>query len=94
MTSKNKRTLAVSTIVCIVLSLAAFIISRIDNSNASSYLLLYIISILLNIVLNLALSTKNVSANGAKRLVIYAQSLRVRKIGVCTLLWCQALSSA
>lgn len=69
MNTENKRTLIISTILCILLTLGALIISRMNNGNASSYTLLYIIAILFNIVLNLVLSMKNVSTNGAKRLV-------------------------
>lgn len=69
MNQKNKRTLIISTIACIILSFTTLIISKLKNSNADMYILLYVIAILLNIVLNFGLSIKVASTNGAKSLI-------------------------
>lgn len=69
MNQKNKRTLIISTTICIILSLVTLVISKIKGDNADMYILLYVIAILLNIVLNLGLSIKVASTNGAKSLV-------------------------
>lgn len=69
MKQKNKRTLILTTAICILLSLTTFLLSKIGNESAESYLLLYVIAVLLNVVLNLGLSIKIASTNGAKALV-------------------------
>jgi len=69
MNHKNKHTLIISTIVCIILSLTTLVISKIKGSNTNMYILLYVTAILLNIVLNLGLSIEVASTNGAKSLV-------------------------
>ena len=69
MKQKNKRTLILTTAICIPLSLTTFLLTKIGNESAESYLLLYVIAVLLNVVLNLGLSIKIASTNGAKALV-------------------------
>lgn len=69
MEQKNKRTLILTTVICIFLSLTTFLLAKIGYESAESYLLLYVIAVLLNIVLNLGLSIKIASTNGAKTLV-------------------------
>ena len=69
MKQKNKRTLILTTAICILLSLTTFLLTKIGNESAESYLLLYVIAVLLNVVLNLGLSIKIASTNGAKALV-------------------------
>lgn len=69
MNQKNKWTLIISTIVCIVLALATLGISKVKDGNADSYVLLYVIAILFNIVLNLGLSIKSAATNGARSLI-------------------------
>lgn len=69
MEQKNKRTLILTTVICIFLSLTTFLLAKIGYESAESYLLLYVIAVLLNIVLNLGLSIKIASTNGAKALV-------------------------
>ena len=69
MKQKNKRTLILTTAICIFLSLTTFLLTKIGNESAESYLLLYVIAVLLNVVLNLGLSIKIASTNGAKALV-------------------------
>ena len=69
MKQKNKRTLILTTAICILLSLTTLLLTKIGNESAESYLLLYVIAVLLNVVLNLGLSIKIASTNGAKALV-------------------------
>ena len=73
MNQKNKRTLIVSTIACIIFALATLAISKINGKNAGIHILLYVIAILLNIVLNHGLSIKIASTNGAKSLVFFGK---------------------
>ena len=69
MNQKNKRTLFLTSAICIVLSIVTFILSQMGGASAENYILLYVIALLMNIVLNLALSIKIASTNGAKALV-------------------------
>ena len=69
MNQKNKRTLFLTSAICIVLSIVTFILSKMGEASAENYILLYVIALLMNIVLNLALSIKIASTNGAKALV-------------------------
>ena len=69
MNLKNKRTLFLTSAICIVLSIVTFILSQMGGASAENYILLYVIALLMNIVLNLALSIKIASTNGAKALV-------------------------
>ena len=69
MNKKNKRTLFLTSAICIVLSIVTFILSQMGGASAENYILLYVIALLMNIVLNLALSIKIASTNGAKALV-------------------------
>ena len=65
MNPKNKRTLFLTSTICIILSIVAFALSHMGGASNENYILLY----LLNIVLNLALNIKIASTNGAKALV-------------------------
>ena len=69
MNPKNKRTLFLTSTICIILSIVAFALSHMGGASNENYILLYVIAVLLNIVLNLALSIKIASTNGAKALV-------------------------
>lgn len=69
MNPKNKRTLFLTSTICIILSIVAFALSHMGEASNENYILLYVIAVLLNIVLNLALSIKIASTNGAKALV-------------------------
>ena len=69
MNQKNKRTLFLTSAICIVLSIVTFILSQMGGASAENYILLYVIALLMNIVLNLALSIKIASTNEAKALV-------------------------
>lgn len=69
MNLKDKRTLFLTTILCIIFSLVTYMLSQPSEASAANYTLFYVIAILLNIVLNLALSIHVVSRNGAKSLV-------------------------
>ena len=69
MNQKNKRTLFLTSAICIVLSIVTFILSQMGGASAENYILLYVIALLMNIVLNHALSIKIASTNGAKALV-------------------------
>lgn len=66
---QNKRTLFLTSTICIILSIVAFALSHMGEASNENYILLYVIAVLLNIVLNLALSIKIASTNGAKALV-------------------------
>lgn len=67
--SQNKRTLFLTSTICIILSIVAFALSHMGGASNENYILLYVIAVLLNIVLNLALNIKIASTNGAKALV-------------------------
>lgn len=67
---KDKRTLIISTILCGALLGMAVAISKMDDGNADTYILLYVIAVFLNIVLNLGLSSNIALVNGAKKLVV------------------------
>ena len=69
MNPKNKRTLFLTSTICIILSIVAFALSHMGGASNENYILLYVIAVLLNIVLNLALNIKIASTNGAKALV-------------------------
>ena len=70
MNPKNKRTLFLTSTICIILSIVAFALSHMGEASKQNYILLYVIAVLLNIVLNLALSIKIASdKTGAKALV-------------------------
>ena len=69
MNHKNKRTLFLTSTICIILSIVAFALSHMGGASNENYILLYVIAVLLNIVLNLALNIKIASTNGAKALV-------------------------
>ena len=56
MNPKNKRTLFLTSTICIILSIVAFALSHMGESSNENYILLYVIAVLLNIVLNLALN--------------------------------------
>ena len=58
MNPKNKRTLFLTSTICIILSIVAFALSHMGEASNENYILLYVIAVLLNIVLNLALSIK------------------------------------
>ena len=58
MNPKNKRTLFLTSTICIILSIVAFALSHMGGASNENYILLYVIAVLLNIVLNLALSIK------------------------------------
>ena len=64
MNPKNKRTLFLTSTICIILSIVAFALSHMGGASNENYILLYVIAVLLNIVLNLALSIKIASTNG------------------------------
>lgn len=68
MNPKNKRTLFLTSTICIILSIVAFALSHMGGASNENYILLYVIAVLLNIVLNLALNIKIASTNGAKAL--------------------------
>ena len=72
MNPKNKRTLFLTSTICIILSIVAFALSHMGGASNENYILLYVIAVLLNIVLNLALNIKIASTNGAKALMDYA----------------------
>ncbi|MDO4281026.1 MAG: SdpI family protein [Peptococcaceae bacterium] len=69
MNPKNKRTLFLTSTICIILSIVAFALSQMSEISTDNYILLYVIAVFLNIVLNLALSISIAATNGAKALV-------------------------
>ena len=71
MNQKNKRTLFLTSAICIVLSIVTFILSQMGGASAENYILLYVIALLMNIVLNLALSIKIASTNGVRDIQIF-----------------------
>lgn len=73
MKQKDKRTLIISTILCGALFGMAVAISKMDDGNAETYILLYLIAIFLNIVLNIGLSSNIALVNGAKKLVFFGK---------------------
>lgn len=68
MKQKDKRTLIITTIFCVVLFALAVMLNK-AGGNADTYIKLYAIAVLLNIVINWGLSAEIVSINGAKKLV-------------------------
>ena len=59
MNPKNKRTLFLTSTICIILSIVAFALSHMGGASNENYILLYVIAVLLNIVLNLALNKRS-----------------------------------
>lgn len=69
MNHKNKQTLLLTSVMCIILTLVVIALSQISESGAGNYISLYVVAIFLNLALNLALSIKIAATNGAKALV-------------------------
>ena len=87
MNPKNKRTLFLTSTICIILSIVAFALSHMGGASNENYILLYVIAVLLNIVLNLALNIKIASTNGAKALVSLGKW--IMPIGIFRTVSCQ-----
>ena len=52
MNPKNKRTLFLTSTICIILSIVAFALSHMGGASNENYILLYVIAVLLNIFLS------------------------------------------
>lgn len=73
MSQRNKHILIISTIVCIMLSLATLAIQKQNGNDLNECFLLYLIAVLLNMVLNLGLNKRVVITYSAKQLVFLGQ---------------------
>lgn len=73
MNQRNRHILIITTIVCIMLSLATLVIQKQKSNDTNEYVLLYIIAIMFNIVLNIGLNMKVVTTYGAKQLISLGQ---------------------